>query len=683
MPDATVARTESEREIRVLPPLVVDQIAAGEVVERPASVVKELLDNAIDAGASSITVDLERGGIELVRVGDDGCGVGPAQMPLMVAPHATSKIRGTEDLDRIATMGFRGEALASIASVSRLSIRSRPAGEDAAARLEVEGGSPGEIRPDAGPVGTSVTVRNLFFNTPARRKFVKTVQTEQGHCVDVVRAIAMSHPAIGFTLKADGRELLALAKGQGPRARAMAILGGELDSQFLEVGADRFDDARGVALWGLAGLPVLAAATAKKQHVFLNGRPIRDRTVQHAVREAYRGLIEPGKHPACVLMLEMDPGAVDVNVHPAKAEVRFRDSGAVHKTVYLAVREALQRADLTPRVAMGADGARDDAGGERFRGRFEPVGPGERINASAGASEARERFVDYFKRFVPDGEGRGFDYEGLRSAIEREREQVEREHERLELERRRLAEGRAGDERAEEGGTGADPAPPGDEHLRASRVRDTPGQAGLEAATPRARILQVHNSFLVTQDEQGVVIIDQHALHERVMFEKLKERLSSGSLESQRLLMPVIVDTTAQRVDLVEALSREGGLLERLGIALEPAGPTAVSVQAFPTFLFDRKVDPKEFVDELLEKAEDENLAETGGADVEEGALHEILDMMACKAAVKAGDALSESELAELLLMREQVERSSNCPHGRPTAIRLTIRELEKQFGRM
>lgn len=670
-------------EIRVLPPLVVDQIAAGEVVERPASVVKELLDNAVDAGATAIAVELEKGGIELVRVSDDGGGIPAAQIALSVAPHATSKIRGTDDLDRIATMGFRGEALASIASVSRLTIRSRTSDDDAASRLDVDGGSPRPVRPDAGPVGTSVTVRNLFFNTPARRKFVKTPQTEQGHCVDVVRAMAMSHPAIGFTLKADGREILALPAGQGPRARALAILGAEFESQYVEVGADRFDDSRGVALWGLAGLPVLAAATAKKQHIFLNGRPIRDKTIQHAVREAYRGLIEPGRHPACVLMLEMDPGAVDVNVHPAKAEVRFRDSGAVHKTVYLAVREALQRADLTPQVGGGGGVGADEGAG--FRGRFEPVGPTERINASPAAGEARQRFVDYFKRFAPSADGKGFDYEGLRSAIEREREQVEREHERIELEKQRLAE-RAAVSGTQEGGAGAGSGggdPYADDHLRASRIRDAAGQIAMDTPAPRARILQVHNSFLVTQDEKGVVIIDQHALHERVMFEKLKERIAVGALESQRLLMPEIVETTPQRVDLLGPLAP---LLERLGIALEPAGPTTVSIQSFPTFLFDRKVEPKPFVAELLEKAEDENVGEVGGGgggDVEEGLLHEVLDMMSCKAAVKAGDALSESELAELLLMREQVERSSNCPHGRPTAIRLTIRELEKQFGRI
>lgn len=639
-----------QSEIRVLPALVVDQIAAGEVVERPASVVKELLDNAIDAGAGRITVELEKGGIELVRVADDGAGIAAGQLGLAVHPHATSKIRSTEDLDRIATMGFRGEALASIASVSRLSIRSRARGEEGASIIEVEGGSTSPVRPDAGPVGTVVTVRNLFFNTPARRKFLKTPTTEQGHCVDLIRALALSHPAIGFVVRCDGRVVLDVPSGQAVRERAFAILGREMETQYVEVHADRFDDARGVALWGLAGLPVLARPTTRWQHLFLNGRPIRDRTVQHALREAYRGLIEPSRQPAALLMLEMDPGAVDVNVHPAKAEVRFRDSGMVHKAVYLAVREALRSTDLT---------AREDT--QRFR--FEPVMNGG--TPTPGSSAVGERFAEYFERFVPDAAAKQFDYEGIKRTLEEERAQIERENARLEEERRRIAAS----------------APDAPEGARA-RTPDMAGQHGLVEMRPGGRILQVHNSFLVTQDEQGMVIIDQHALHERVMYEKISERLATGAMESQRLLVPETVEATVARVDLVESL---GALLERLGIDATPAGPRSVSVHAFPTFLFDKKVEPGAFVGELLERAEADGWDRTvgdGSASAREEMLHEIVDMMACKAAIKAGDRLSEQELDELLAMRDRVERSSNCPHGRPTAIRLTIRELERQFGR-
>lgn len=628
----------------MLPALLVNQIAAGEVIERPASVVKELVDNAIDAGARAILVEIEAGGVELVRVSDDGRGIRADQLPLALAPHATSKIRTAEDLDRIGTLGFRGEALASIASVSRLTLRSRTPDAVGAARIDAEGDSISAVRPESGPVGTCVTVRNLFFNTPARRKFLRTAATEQQHCVEAAAALALSHPAIGFTVKVDGRAVLDLPPGQGPRARALGVIGREMESQYLEVSLDEFDDARGAALWGLVGVPALARLTTKQQHVFLNGRPIRDKTIQHALKEAYRGLIEPGRHPAAVLMLAMDPGAVDVNVHPAKAEVRFRDGGLVHTAVLRCVREALQRADLTPAIGAGV--------GPIAAAPPAPVGAGASPTHDGGGppssatAPTRERFVEFFKRFVPSSDGKGFDYEGLSAAVQAEREAVERERAAIEAARRAAA-----------GATvGADAGP------------------AIPAPVAAAKILQVHHSYVVTQDEQGVVIIDQHALHERVMFEKLKARLAQGELESQRLLMPATVEATPRQI---EKLAELEPVLRRLGLTIEPIGPGAAAVHAFPTFLFDRRVEAGPFVAELLEQLD----ADDRPAD-EEGLLHEVLDMMACKAAIKAGDALSETELEELLRLRDEIDRASNCPHGRPTSIRLTIRELERRFGR-
>jgi len=645
----------SRSDIRILPSLVVNQIAAGEVVERPASVVKELLDNAIDAGAGRITVELEQGGVELIRVTDDGGGIEPDQLALAVHPHATSKVRDAQDLDTIATMGFRGEALASIASVSRLSMRSRVAGEDAAAVIEVEGDQVKPVRPDAGPVGTRVTVRNLFFNTPARRKFLRTAQTERTHCLDIVRSLAMSHPAIGFRVEVDGSTVLDLAPNQSAKERAFAIIGREHEGQYVEVSADRFDDARGLALWGLAGLPTLAAATTKKQFVFLNGRPIRDKSIIHAVREAYRGLIEPGRHPAVLLMLEMSPGAVDVNVHPAKTEVRFRDQSLVHRVVYRAVQEALRGADLTPAAKFGS--------GFRFERTDSPREP--------VAVESKPRRVDEFleRMSAQGGSQSGFDYQQLKQAVDEDRLAMDTERQRIAEREQRLRE------EAERVRAEAQAAALATDHLRSARVRDAEGQGALPAVRPADRVLQVHNSFLVTQDEQGLVIIDQHALHERVMFEKLKDRIAlKGSLESQRLLMPAVIETSEARVDLLEQTE---ALFERLGIEAHAAGPRSVGVQAFPSFLFEKGVEPGPFVEELLERCEAEGFA-VGSED----ALHEILDMMACKAAVKAGDKLSEDELGELLELRSQIERSSNCPHGRPTAIRLSVGELERQFGR-
>ncbi len=653
--DAPSKAAPATREIRVLPPLVAAQIAAGEVVERPASIVKELVDNALDAGATSITIELEQGGIELVRVTDDGHGVPMAQVPLMVAPHATSKVRTADDLDRITTMGFRGEALASIASVSRLTIRSRTPSDLGAHRLDVEGLTAGEARPESGPVGTSVSVRNLFFNTPARRKFLRTPATEQGHCADIARDLAMAHPHVGFTLRIDGRTSLELPPNQSPLDRALDLLGREMQSQYLHASADRFDDVRGVALWGLVGTPALARPTPRSQHVFINGRPVRDKTIQHALKEAYRGLIEPGRHPAAVIQIAMDPGAVDVNVHPTKAEVRFRDPSVVHQSVYHAAREALRKADLTPSVTMPALGGAGPAGAIPLT----PVGEGwERPSAPSPQTRPlpAARFVAYFQRAAPAAAGR-FEYAPMRSAVVNAP----------------AAAGPLDQGQPLEGASATGPGTPPDGH-----ADQTPA---LAPPVPAERALQVHNSYLVTQDEHGVIIIDQHALHERVMFEKLRARVGAGELESQRLLLPAVVGASPAAVERLEGLTP---VLKRLGVTAEPIGPASVAVHAFPSFLISKKVDPAEFIGELLERAgaEPTSPEALNPATREEDLLHEVLDMMACKAAIKAGDSLADDEIAELLRLRTEVERASNCPHGRPTAIRLSIRDLEKSFGR-
>ncbi len=627
MPGVTSEPAAIRRSIKVLPTLVANQIAAGEVVERPASVVKELTENALDAGATRITLDLEQGGIELIRITDDGCGIPEAELHLALSPHATSKIADTADLDRIATLGFRGEALASIASVSRLSLRSRTAGMDGAAVVEVEGATLGRPKPASGATGTCVTVRNLFFNTPARRKFLRTVATEQERALEAFRQIALAHPGTGFVATADGRTLLDVPADQNPRDRALAILGKDLSSQLLDVHADEFDDSRGVALWGLAGLPSIARGSSKHLHVFVNGRPIRDRTIQHAAVEAYRGLIEPSRYPTVLLMLELSAAGVDVNVHPQKSEVRFRDSSLIHSVVLRAIREALRRADLTPAYSMIASSMASQALSPAMQASDLPAdlpGSGYAVPGGSTAPEggSLDQFVERLRVAPPAGSPAArFDYDTMKRTM--------------------------------------DAAP-------------------LEEPKPAPRILQVHNSYLVTQDEQGVVIIDQHALHERVMFEYLLGRVMGQGLAKQRLLAPATVQATAAQL---ESLPRLEPLLQRIGIEAEPSGPATVAVHAFPSFLFDRGVDPVTFMLELFDKAERTPLL----ADIRRGgeqAMRDVLDMMSCKAAVKAGDRLSDVELEELMKLRAQVERSSNCPHGRPTSIRLTIRELEKLFGR-
>ncbi len=639
--------------IKPLSTLVASQIAAGEVVERPASVVKELIENSIDAGAARIVVELEEGGVELVRVTDDGRGIDPEDLPLALAPHATSKIEKAEDLDRIGTLGFRGEALASIASVSRLTLRSRTPSRQEAFIIEAEGERTAPARPEAGPPGTSVSCRTLFFNTPARRKFLRTTATEQTRCLDVVRELAMAHPAVAFQASCDGRTVLDLPPANSPRERAVAVLGPELETQLLEVSADRFDDARGLTLWGLAGLPSIARGSNKGQHIFLNGRAIRDRTIQHAIAESYRGLIEPSRYPTIVLMLEMSPEGVDVNVHPAKAEVRFRDSSMVHGTVLNAIKRALRAADLTPtyspRTAPGAPFGPGSSpsqtegawGGGPATGSHLPNGASSSGGAASFSPPApvvnAQAFADFFRRAAPVQGSISYD----------------------EL-RRTIAEADAPRDEA------APPAP-FDPAPAAVPLISTP--------RPATRLLQVHNSFVVTQDEQGVVIVDQHALHERAMFEHLLARvMSSGSLESQRLLTPSIVPCTPVQLARLDDLRP---LLTRIGIEVEPMGPRSLGIYAFATFLFERGVDPVDFMADLLDRSEADDFAPGS-----EQALRDVLDMMACKAAVKAGDKLSEGELGALLELRDSVERSSNCPHGRPTSVRLTIKELERMFGR-
>jgi DNA mismatch repair protein MutL len=607
--------------IAKLSPLLVNQIAAGEVIERPASVVKELVENSLDAGAGRIEVVIAEGGRELVRVADDGSGIGADELLMAVEPHATSKISSVDDLAAIRTMGFRGEALASIASVSRLRITSRVRGAEAGAAVEASGDHVGPVTPAGCATGTVIEVRNLFFNTPARRKFMKSTATELGHIHELLARIAMAHPAVGFKLTHNDRVIFDHPAGSSAVQRCLAIMGQELRDGLLEFDSDE----RGIALWGMAGLPTLARSTAKFQYLYVNGRPVRDRNISHAMKEAYRGLIEPAMQPTLALFITVDPSAVDVNVHPTKSEVRFADANAVHGQVLATLRQRLLGADLTPSADIGSRPATIHPALLNLNGTGIPVcQDGNPLDEPPASPQA---FVDYFRRMDPRQKDLVF------SEVRREMGQT---------------------------------AGPGE--------GDGEG-LGLTYRPAAQSVMQVHNSYIVTQDDQGIVIIDQHALHERMMFQELYDRIcGSGALESQRLITPVVLDASPQRIDLLATL---GPLLSKIGIEAGAMGPGAIGVQAFPTLLFDRGVDPADFMDALLDRAGEVEL----GPD-DEAALHEVLDMMSCKAAVKAGDTLKPEELDALLKRREVVERASNCPHGRPTAIRLSLRDLERQFKR-
>ncbi len=626
----------SSPRIQQLSPSLVNRIAAGEVIERPASVVKELVENALDAGATQITVEVEDGGLSAIRVIDNGRGIEPADLPLAFASHATSKLSTDEDLFRIATMGFRGEALASIGAVSHARILSRTASSEAAYEIFNRGGVISDPQAAAGNTGTTIEVRNLFYNTPARRKFLRGPGTEFGHISEMVLRLALPWPNVGFKLLHNGRTTQDLPPTTF-EDRLLQAWPRDFHEQRLPINAG---DAE-IKLRGIVGLPELARPTAKYQYLYLNGRSIRDKFIMHALREAYRGLTEPGRHPAAVLLLEMPPQDVDVNVHPTKSEVRFRDGGRIHGLVLGAVRERLLGSDLTPRaIPMRTDG--DEAQREDMRTRLAAFFRGSVPDGTAPLSAATPAADDPAPPLpLPQADG---EPAGL----------------------------------ASHGGAAGDPPPPMPRAAQAANDQTASHAHPAEhaaAPAPRAKPLsaiQLHNSYLVAESADGLIIIDQHALHERIMYEELLARLSRGPLESQRLLLPQTFPASERQLDLLEQIQP---MLTRLGIEAVRFGPSTGAVQAFPSFL--GRLEPGTFVQELLERGEQELLDMH-----EEELLHEVLDMMACKAAIKAGDPLSPEEIEALLARRHLIDRSSNCPHGRPTTLRLSLRDLEKQFKR-
>ncbi len=708
------ASVPQRRSIQQLSPSLVNRIAAGEVIERPASVVKELVENAIDAGAGHIVIEVTDGGRDLIRVIDDGCGIPPGELPLAFASHATSKILGDDDLFRISTMGFRGEALASVASVSQARILSRIAESDAAYEIVSKGGELTATQAAAGNVGTTLEIRNLFFNVPARRKFLKGTATEFGHISEAVLRLSLPFPGVSFKLLHNNRVSLDLPATTAER-RLLAAWPEEFHEMRLPIDVR---DAE-VSLTGIVGLPELARPTPKYQYVYLNGRSIRDRFIGHALKEAYRGLTEPGRQPAAVLLLTVPPGDVDVNVHPTKSEVRFRDSGRIHGMVLAGVRERLLGSDLTPAAAP----------------RREPA-----VEAIP-REPMRQRLADFFRGVMPDANNRpngpnainwpsgpnaidgpnGPDAPNPRGAATASdgsivgeaaspmsstpatpwtlRQQMSPQSSFAALMPRPPAIFSPGGDSAAPAPQGfvsphaaAPDVPPFPEMSAASGVQapavSTPLDASsgaldasggsvqsskpLPSPARNGSAIQLHNSYLVAESDDGMIIIDQHALHERIMYEDLKSRLARGPLESQHLLIPQTLPASSRQIELLEQIQP---LLRRLGVEASAFGPDTVAVQAFPSFL--EKLDPAEFLAELLERGEQELL------DLhDEELLHGILDMMACKAAVKAGDPLSPAEIEALLARRHLIDRSSNCPHGRPTTLRLSLRDLEKQFKR-
>ena len=622
--------------IRALPDLLINQIAAGEVVERPAAALKELLENALDAGATQIDVDIAVGGVKRIRVADNGAGIEREDLPLAVGRHATSKISTAVDLEAIATLGFRGEALASIASVSRLSIASRAASRPHAWRIEVEGGSVGPVTPAALAAGTTVTVEELFFNTPARRKFLRTEATERAHCDEAFRRIALAHCEAGFTLTHNGRATRRL-QAAGRRARVEELLGDAFAVHATPVDADGGE----VRIAGFAVRPAYAADGAPMQYVFVNGRFVRDRVLAHALREAYRDVLHHDRQPAYALWLTLDPRRVDVNVHPQKTEVRFRDSGAIHQFV----RHAIERALASTAAEQPAVSAVERLGlaAARIPPRVPEVGV-DSASSSGAAAGLQDRGRPQRGLAFGTGEPAGFYRQlfGLRDEPSPEPGVAGSFAD---------AESLAG---AAIGGTGA--AAP---------------DAGQDPHPLGFAIAQLHGIYVLAQNRAGLVLVDMHAAHERIVYEGLKSAFD-GRVPVQPLLVPAAF--SADPLEIVAA-TEYAEALDALGFDVSPMGPATLAVRGIPAPLRDADA-------VALARAVLHDIREFGGSRALEARRDELLSTMACHGAVRANRSLTIAEMNALLRDMEATERAGQCNHGRPTWYQLSLADLDRLFMR-
>ena len=602
--------------IRILPDGVINRIAAGEVVERPASAVKELVENAIDAGARQIEVEVKEGGRSLIKVSDDGCGMSREELPLAISRHATSKLSCDDDLENISTLGFRGEALPSIAAVSRLNIISRESSAENAWSLSIEGNALGKLAPAAHPPGTTVSVRDLFYATPARLKFLKTERTESGHIADTLSRLAMARSDIDFTLIDSGREVLrapVAADLLDPRLSRLAlVIGRDFADNALVVDAER----EGVRLTGYACLPTFNRATARQQYLFINGRPVRDRLLVGAVRGAYHDFLGGGRHPVLALFLELSPDGLDVNVHPAKMEVRFRDAGMVRGLIVGSLKRTLaaaghRAATTVSNVALGA--IRPGDGG------FQPALPSH-------VGGARHPHTGAYSKASAPGMGIVSDIASNNQA--------------------------------------PFSAPTADSFDGAPDV-------GKEFPLGVARG-QVHATYIVAQTSDGIVIVDQHAAHERLVYEKMKAGLDAGGISRQMLLLPEVVELEESAAARLTNRSEE---FADLGLILEAFGPGAVIVRETPALLGEGDV--KGLVRDLAEE-----LAEFGESVALKEKLVDVCSSMACHGSVRAGRRLKAEEMDALLREMEATPHSGQCNHGRPTYVELKLADIERLFGR-
>jgi DNA mismatch repair protein MutL len=624
------------RPIQPLSDQLISQIAAGEVVERPASVVKELLENALDAGATQITVRLEQGGVKRIAITDNGRGIVAEQMPLALARHATSKIASLADLENVASLGFRGEALASIASVAQLTLTSRTA--DAAHAWELAGVPGATPTPSSGAVGTTIDVRDLYFNTPARRKFLKSEQTEFGHCAEVVRRIALSRPDVAFSLSHNGKTVDHWNASETAK-RSAYILGNE----FAEARLPLDETAGPLHLHGFIGLPTASKTRADAQYFYVNGRFVRDKLLTHAVRSAYQDVLHGDRYPSYVLSLDLDPALVDVNVHPSKIEVRFRDSRAVHQFVFHAVSRALAQTSATAHGTAPAPVAPNpgalpwirDAQQTTFSTQFRETGVGI---AGAGTNEFGTAGI------------------GARSyGVAQTTEQY--------------------------GALFRSTAHSSADLVPVDANRTSPPLSALAPSTQALppeefplgfALAQLHGIYVLAQNAKGLVLVDMHAAHERILYEQLKNALDENAMHVQPLLIPVTFHADAVEVGVAEE-SRD--ILQSLGFDIAVMSPTTLAVRAVPALL--KNADAQSLARDVLR-----DVREFGGSRVLVERRNELLGTLACHTAVRANRALTLPEMNALLRQMEATERADQCNHGRPTWVQLALNDLDKLFLR-
>jgi len=645
--------------IALLNPRLANQIAAGEVVERPASVVKELLENSLDAGATRVDIDVEQGGVRLMRLRDNGGGIAREDLALALSRHATSKIEALDDLEHIASLGFRGEALASVSSVSRLLLTSRAVDSEDAEAWQVEAAGQEmkpEVSPAAHPVGTTVEVRDLFFNTPARRKFLRTEKTEFQRIDEVVRKIALSRFDVGFTLRHNQRVIhqLHAAHSEQEKQRRVSLVCGPAfvdNAVYVEM------EAAGLRLWGWVSLPTFSRSQADLQYFYVNGRVIRDKLVAHAVRQAYKDVLYHGRHPAYVLFLSLDPGLVDVNVHPTKHEVRFRDHRLVHDFLFRSLHRAL--ADLRPQDRLADAGAHAidpvDAGAPGADGSMQQTGLGlsAGFGAGSGSGPASRLHLDestgeLLEAPAPQmwsaSAGRGLSG-GFSGSSSRE--------------------GRAGfPSGADRGQMAEQVAEQLEAYARLAQNEDVPPLG--------FAIAQLHGIYILAQNAEGMVLVDMHAAHERITYERMKTAMDNDGIKAQPLLVPISIAVSQAEADCAE---EQAAALMKLGLEIERAATESVIVRQVPAML--ARADVEQLVRDVLA-----DVLEHGSSERIMQYRDELLSTMACHGSVRANRILSIAEMNALLRDMERTERSDQCNHGRPTWVYKSLADLDKWFLR-